>query len=129
MEALPAVGVVGCGYWGKNLINIFSELGALRVVCVSTPNELLRWRQNMTWIPARRIAICWRAGRASGRNRRSRGGTLRFGQESDAGRKECVCRKAAGIERRRRRTAGRSLGYHGTDPYGWAPAALPPGDS
>jgi len=33
MKNLPAVGVVGCGYWGKNLIRNFSELGALRVVC------------------------------------------------------------------------------------------------
>ena len=39
MEALPAVGVVGCGYWGKNLIRNFSELGALRVVCDVDPER------------------------------------------------------------------------------------------
>jgi len=33
MRTSPAVGVVGCGYWGKNLIRNFSELGSLRVVC------------------------------------------------------------------------------------------------
>ena len=35
MDALNriGVGVVGCGYWGKNLVRNFSELGALRVVC------------------------------------------------------------------------------------------------
>jgi len=33
MSNIPAVGVVGCGYWGKNLIRNFAELGALRVVC------------------------------------------------------------------------------------------------
>ena len=33
MKNLPAVGVVGCGYWGKNLIRNFSELGSLRAVC------------------------------------------------------------------------------------------------
>jgi UDP-2-acetamido-3-amino-2,3-dideoxy-glucuronate N-acetyltransferase len=33
MKTSPAVGVVGCGYWGKNLIRNFHELGALRVVC------------------------------------------------------------------------------------------------
>jgi len=27
------VGVIGCGYWGKNLVRVFSELGALRCVC------------------------------------------------------------------------------------------------
>jgi UDP-2-acetamido-3-amino-2,3-dideoxy-glucuronate N-acetyltransferase len=32
MEACPGIGVVGCGYWGKNLVRNFSELGALRVV-------------------------------------------------------------------------------------------------
>jgi len=33
MSALSAVGVVGCGYWGKNLIRNFFELGSLRAVC------------------------------------------------------------------------------------------------
>jgi UDP-2-acetamido-3-amino-2,3-dideoxy-glucuronate N-acetyltransferase len=28
-----AVAVVGCGYWGKNLVRVFSQLGALRCVC------------------------------------------------------------------------------------------------
>jgi UDP-2-acetamido-3-amino-2,3-dideoxy-glucuronate N-acetyltransferase len=27
--------VIGCGYWGKNLVRVFSELGALQVVCDS----------------------------------------------------------------------------------------------
>jgi len=27
------VAVVGCGYWGKNLVRVFSELGVLRCVC------------------------------------------------------------------------------------------------
>src|SRR5215467_5276066 len=30
---LPLVGVVGCGYWGKNLVRNFFELGALAAVC------------------------------------------------------------------------------------------------
>lgn len=29
----PQVGVLGCGYWGKNLVRNFYELGALRTVC------------------------------------------------------------------------------------------------
>jgi UDP-2-acetamido-3-amino-2,3-dideoxy-glucuronate N-acetyltransferase len=29
----PRVAVLGCGYWGKNLVRNFYELGALRVVC------------------------------------------------------------------------------------------------
>ncbi|UCH09185.1 MAG: Gfo/Idh/MocA family oxidoreductase, partial [Fidelibacterota bacterium] len=34
------VGVVGCGYWGKNLVRNFHQLGALRVIC-DTNHELL----------------------------------------------------------------------------------------
>ncbi|MCC6782236.1 MAG: Gfo/Idh/MocA family oxidoreductase [Planctomycetes bacterium] len=33
----PAVAVVGCGYWGKNLVRNFAELGALSIV--SEPGE------------------------------------------------------------------------------------------
>jgi UDP-2-acetamido-3-amino-2,3-dideoxy-glucuronate N-acetyltransferase len=29
----PAVGVVGCGYWGRNLVRNFHELGSLGAVC------------------------------------------------------------------------------------------------
>jgi UDP-2-acetamido-3-amino-2,3-dideoxy-glucuronate N-acetyltransferase len=32
-SALPRVAVVGCGYWGKNLVRNFSELGALAAIC------------------------------------------------------------------------------------------------
>jgi predicted dehydrogenase/carbonic anhydrase/acetyltransferase-like protein (isoleucine patch superfamily) len=32
-QALPRVAVVGCGYWGKNLVRNFSELGALAAIC------------------------------------------------------------------------------------------------
>jgi predicted dehydrogenase len=28
-----SVGVIGCGYWGKNLVRNFAQLGALRIVC------------------------------------------------------------------------------------------------
>ena len=30
---LPRVGVIGCGYWGRNLVRNFYELGALAAVC------------------------------------------------------------------------------------------------
>ena len=36
---MPAVGVVGCGYWGKNLVRNFHELGALQTVCDSDPER------------------------------------------------------------------------------------------
>ncbi|MEI8305632.1 MAG: Gfo/Idh/MocA family oxidoreductase [Chloroflexales bacterium] len=31
------VAVVGCGYWGKNLVRNFDQLGVLRMVCDATP--------------------------------------------------------------------------------------------
>lgn len=30
---IPQVAVVGCGYWGRNLVRNFAQLGALRMVC------------------------------------------------------------------------------------------------
>jgi UDP-2-acetamido-3-amino-2,3-dideoxy-glucuronate N-acetyltransferase len=33
MTQIPQVAVIGSGYWGKNLVRTFSELGALRWVC------------------------------------------------------------------------------------------------
>ncbi len=33
----PPVAVVGCGYWGKNLVRNFDRLGALAMVCDATP--------------------------------------------------------------------------------------------
>jgi hypothetical protein len=29
----PQVVVAGCGYWGRNLVRVFKELGVLRAVC------------------------------------------------------------------------------------------------
>ena len=29
----PLVGVVGCGYWGRNLVRVFRDIGALADVC------------------------------------------------------------------------------------------------
>ena len=31
-----SVAVIGCGYWGKNLVRNFAQLGALRMVCDAT---------------------------------------------------------------------------------------------
>lgn len=31
-DATPRVAVLGCGYWGKNLVRVFAQLGALAVV-------------------------------------------------------------------------------------------------
>ncbi len=37
MKQQPAVAVLGCGYWGKNLVRNFRQLGALAMVCDPTP--------------------------------------------------------------------------------------------
>jgi predicted dehydrogenase len=34
---LPGIGVIGCGYWGRNLVRCVHELGALGAVCDPTP--------------------------------------------------------------------------------------------
>jgi UDP-2-acetamido-3-amino-2,3-dideoxy-glucuronate N-acetyltransferase len=34
------VAVVGCGYWGKNLIRNFAQLGVLRLICDSNEKSL-----------------------------------------------------------------------------------------
>jgi predicted dehydrogenase len=36
-NTLPSVAVIGCGYWGKNLVRNFNRLGALAMVCDATP--------------------------------------------------------------------------------------------
>lgn len=33
------IAVVGAGYWGKNLLRVFNELGALYAICESNPNN------------------------------------------------------------------------------------------
>ncbi len=41
----PGVAVIGAGYWGKNLVRNFYELGALRTVCDVSPEVLTRVRE------------------------------------------------------------------------------------
>jgi UDP-2-acetamido-3-amino-2,3-dideoxy-glucuronate N-acetyltransferase len=40
-----AVAVVGCGYWGKNLVRNFHQLGRLRVICDVDRNTLEQLQQ------------------------------------------------------------------------------------
>ena len=43
---MPNVGVVGCGYWGRNLVRNFFELGSLAAVCDNEPSRIEEMRQN-----------------------------------------------------------------------------------
>jgi predicted dehydrogenase len=36
-SATPKIAAVGCGYWGRNIVRNFAELGALSAVCDSNP--------------------------------------------------------------------------------------------
>jgi predicted dehydrogenase len=36
-DDIPSVAVIGCGYWGRNLVRNFNRLGALKMVCDAAP--------------------------------------------------------------------------------------------
>ena len=38
------IAVAGCGYWGKNLVRNFAELGALHTICDSSPETLTQFK-------------------------------------------------------------------------------------
>ena len=40
------IAIVGCGYWGQNLIRNFAALGALHTICDSNPETLNRLKQS-----------------------------------------------------------------------------------
>lgn len=44
-QQVVSVAVVGCGYWGKNLVRNFGQLGALSIVCDTTPTARATARQ------------------------------------------------------------------------------------
>src|SRR5580704_4283797 len=48
---LPKVAVVGCGYWGKNLVRNFSELQSLAAICNSDAARLQELQQSFS-VPA-----------------------------------------------------------------------------
>ncbi len=45
-----SIAVIGCGYWGKNLVRNFAELGALHTVCDADPGVLERLRSSYPWL-------------------------------------------------------------------------------
>jgi len=51
MSSPPRVGVIGCGYWGRNLVRNFHELGALSAVC-DLQDENLSAMQRLYDVPA-----------------------------------------------------------------------------
>jgi UDP-2-acetamido-3-amino-2,3-dideoxy-glucuronate N-acetyltransferase len=45
-RSFPRIAVVGAGYWGKNLIRSFHQLGALHTIC-DTRTEILATFQTL----------------------------------------------------------------------------------
>ena len=41
---ISSVGVTGCGYWGKNLVRVFAEIGSLGAICDADPARLAELR-------------------------------------------------------------------------------------
>lgn len=46
----PNLAVVGCGYWGKNLVRNFAALGALRMVCDANSAALAKVKEKYTGV-------------------------------------------------------------------------------
>jgi UDP-2-acetamido-3-amino-2,3-dideoxy-glucuronate N-acetyltransferase len=42
--AMPGVGLIGLGYWGKNLFRVLKDMGALKTACDSNEALLAEWR-------------------------------------------------------------------------------------
>lgn len=40
MSSLRNIAVAGCGYWGRNLVRNFNDLGALHTICDASPDTL-----------------------------------------------------------------------------------------
>ena len=43
-QGIPPIAVVGSGYWGKNLVRNYHELGALKLICDKDEGALARFR-------------------------------------------------------------------------------------
>jgi UDP-2-acetamido-3-amino-2,3-dideoxy-glucuronate N-acetyltransferase len=50
----PRVAVLGCGYWGRNLVRNFRELGALVAIADPVP-ERVREMEHLHGVPGRTV--------------------------------------------------------------------------
>ena len=49
----PNIAVIGSGYWGKNLVRNYHELGALKLICDKTkPSFPVSWNSTPASTPA-----------------------------------------------------------------------------
>ena len=54
-SGVPGVAVVGCGYWGRNLVRNFSELGGLVAVCDLDESRLAEMQKSYVAIATQRF--------------------------------------------------------------------------
>jgi len=59
LVTVPKTAVIGCGYWGRNLVRVFHELGALSLVCDVSPRALAEARQNYGVNTTTDVADLW----------------------------------------------------------------------
>lgn len=52
MNAQPMVAVIGSGYWGKNLIRVFDQLGALAAICDTNETLLADFKARLPHVDA-----------------------------------------------------------------------------
>jgi UDP-2-acetamido-3-amino-2,3-dideoxy-glucuronate N-acetyltransferase len=55
-EKTPQVAVIGCGYWGKNLVRNYHNLGALKLICDKNETALADFKSQS--IPVSRWQMC-----------------------------------------------------------------------
>ncbi len=44
------VAIIGTGYWGKNLVRVFSQLGVLEIICDSDKKVLRKRKRDFPWL-------------------------------------------------------------------------------
>ncbi|RJP80689.1 MAG: oxidoreductase [Desulfobacteraceae bacterium] len=45
-DKIPAIAVIGSGYWGKNLVRVFHTLHALKLICDKNEDTLIRFKES-----------------------------------------------------------------------------------
>jgi len=48
MNTIPSIAVIGSGYWGKNLVRNYYQLGALKLICDKDENILTNFKNQYT---------------------------------------------------------------------------------
>jgi len=52
---LKNIAIVGSGYWGKNLVRNFAELGVLHTICDTDPSVIEKYRAQYPELKLQRL--------------------------------------------------------------------------